>query len=127
MNALARRWAVGLVSAAAVGMAVFGGAVLANSATAPVGAPAMLAQLSIHGPGNGDTEIPTGPGVVVAKPSGGGTSNAKCVKLTGALNEDLQDLAWANRAGNTERAAVDKELISLDKAAGFASGCTWAK
>lgn len=123
MNVLVRRCAVAVLGVATVAAVVFGGSVLATSGIAPAGGPGPLAQLSLHGPGNGDTETPTGPGVVVAKPAGGATSKAQqsaaCRQALEVLNEDLQYTTQHNGEG--------QPLVDSDRNYGRAAGCAWAR
>jgi hypothetical protein len=71
-----------------------------------------------------DQEIPTGPGVVIAKPNGGSTSNAAkkkafCAQQLAVLNQDLQDVG-AGKPGS--------DILAHDVyAAGQTHGCSWAK
>jgi hypothetical protein len=63
------------------------------------------------------------------RPAGNAQTKSKkelCSALVGTLNSDLQQLAWANAAGNADNIAFWRDQVAKDFAAGGYMGCGWA-
>lgn len=104
--------------------------VVAAAAATFLAAPSAFADPPPTHAGGGATGATTGGSVTVAKPAGGGGSagaKSKCDELREVLNQDLQDLGWAQASGHKDSAAVAGDYAQTDLRAGESMGCGWAK
>jgi hypothetical protein len=73
-----------------------------------------------------------GTGVDARKNDGGTTAKPQsakelCAGMTGILNSDLQQLAWANKSGDQKTIDFWRDQVADDFSVGVGLGCAWAE